>query len=71
MPIRYTIKDFYCYSLPDKIITPVYLRLKSKDYEELMGEYFNWYDNNSEESSSLTIQFGKLIKEIDSTLRNE
>ena len=48
--------------LPDKIITPVYLRLKSKDYEELMGEYFNWYDNNSEESSSLTIQFGKLMK---------
>ena len=48
--------------LPDKIITPVYLRLKSKDYEELMGEYFNWYDNNSEESSSLTVQFGKLMK---------
>jgi len=48
--------------LPDKIITPVYLRLKSKDYEELMGEYYNWYDNNSEESSSLTIQFGKLMK---------
>jgi SNF2 family DNA or RNA helicase len=48
--------------LPDKIITPVYLRLKSKDYEELMGEYFNWYDNNSEESSSLTIQFGKLMR---------
>jgi SNF2 family DNA or RNA helicase len=48
--------------LPDKIITPVYLRLQSKDYEELMGEYYNWYDNNSEESSSLTIQFGKLMK---------
>ena len=48
--------------LPDKIISPVYLRLKSKEYEELMGEYFNWYDNNSEESSSLTIQFGKLMK---------
>jgi SNF2 family DNA or RNA helicase len=29
--------------LPDKIITPVYLRLKSKVYEELMGDYFNWY----------------------------
>jgi SWI/SNF-related matrix-associated actin-dependent regulator 1 of chromatin subfamily A len=27
-----------------------------------MGEYFNWYDNNSEESSSLTIQFGKLMR---------
>jgi SWI/SNF-related matrix-associated actin-dependent regulator of chromatin subfamily A-like protein 1 len=48
--------------LPEKIITPVYLRLKSKDYEDLMGEYFDWYDNNSEESSSLTLQFGKLMK---------
>jgi SWI/SNF-related matrix-associated actin-dependent regulator 1 of chromatin subfamily A len=48
--------------LPEKIITPVYLRLKSKDYEELMGEYYNWYDKNQEESSSLTIQFGKLMK---------
>ena len=33
--------------LPDKIITPVYLRLKSKEYEELMGEYFQWYDTKS------------------------
>ena len=48
--------------LPEKIITPVYLRLKSKDYEELMGEYFNWYDENPEESSSLTVQFSKLMK---------
>jgi SWI/SNF-related matrix-associated actin-dependent regulator 1 of chromatin subfamily A len=48
--------------LPEKIITPVYLRLKSKDYEELMGEYFDWYDQNPEESSSLTIKFGKLMK---------
>jgi SWI/SNF-related matrix-associated actin-dependent regulator 1 of chromatin subfamily A len=48
--------------LPEKIITPVYLRLKSKDYEELMGEYFDWYDQNPEESSSLTIQFSKLMK---------
>ena len=48
--------------LPEKIITPIYLRLKSKEYEDIMGEYYNWYDNNSEESSSLTIQFGKLMK---------
>jgi SWI/SNF-related matrix-associated actin-dependent regulator 1 of chromatin subfamily A len=48
--------------LPDKIITPVYLRLKSKDYEELMGEYYDWYDKNPDESGSLTIQFGKLMK---------
>jgi SWI/SNF-related matrix-associated actin-dependent regulator 1 of chromatin subfamily A len=48
--------------LPEKIITPVYLRVKSKDYEELMGEYYDWYDKNQEESSSLTIQFGKLMK---------
>lgn len=48
--------------LPEKIITPVYLRLKSRLYEELMGDYFNWYKNNPEESSSLTIQFSKLMK---------
>ena len=47
--------------LPDKILTPVYLRLKSKQYEALMGEYYDWY-NNSEESSSLTVQFSKLMK---------
>jgi SWI/SNF-related matrix-associated actin-dependent regulator 1 of chromatin subfamily A len=48
--------------LPDKIITPVYLRLKSKEYEDLMGEYFDWYDRNPDESSSLTVQFSKLMK---------
>jgi SWI/SNF-related matrix-associated actin-dependent regulator of chromatin subfamily A-like protein 1 len=48
--------------LPDKIITPVYLRLKSKEYEELMGEYFEWYEKNPDESSSLTVQFTKLTK---------
>lgn len=48
--------------LPEKIITPVYLRLKSKEYEELMGEYYDWYDKNPEESSSLTVQFTKLTK---------
>ena len=48
--------------LPDKIITPVYLRLKSNEYEELMGEYFDWYDKNPDESSSLTVQFTKLTK---------
>jgi len=48
--------------LPDKIITPIYLRLKSKDYEELMGDYYNWYEKNTEESKSLTVQFTKLTK---------
>ena len=48
--------------LPDKIITPVYLRLKSKLYEGLMGEYFDWYRTKTEESSSLTLQFSKLTK---------
>jgi SWI/SNF-related matrix-associated actin-dependent regulator 1 of chromatin subfamily A len=47
--------------LPDKIITPVYLRLKSKEYENLMGEYYDWYEK-SEESKSLTVQFSKLMK---------
>ena len=48
--------------LPDKIITPVYLKLKSKEYDAMMGEYYNWYENKKEESSSLTIQFSKLMK---------
>lgn len=48
--------------LPEKIINPVYLRLKSREYENLMGEYFDWFRNNREESSSLTIQFSKLMK---------
>lgn len=48
--------------LPDKIITPIYLRLKSKEYEEVMGEYYDWYDKNPEESKSLTVQFTKLTK---------
>jgi len=48
--------------LPDKIITPVYLRTTSKEYKDLMGEYYDWLENKSEESSSLTIQFSKLMK---------
>ena len=48
--------------LPDKIITPVYLRTSSKDYKDLMGEYYEWLENKKEESSSLTIQFSKLMK---------
>jgi hypothetical protein len=48
--------------LPDKIITPVYLRTSSKDYKDLMGEYYEWLENKKEESSSLTVQFSKLMK---------
>ena len=48
--------------LPDKIITPVYLKLKSKQYEEVMGDYYDWYDKNPDESKSLTVQFSKLTK---------
>ena len=48
--------------LPDKIISPIYLRLKSKLYEGLMGEYYDWYKNKTEESKSLTVQFSKLMK---------
>ncbi len=48
--------------LPDKIITPVYLRTTSKDYKDLMGEYYEWLENKKEESSSLSVQFSKLMK---------
>ena len=48
--------------LPDKIISPVYLRLKSRLYEGLMGDYYNWYERNPEESKNLSIQFTKLTE---------
>jgi SNF2 family DNA or RNA helicase len=48
--------------LPEKIITPVYLKLKSKLYEGLMGEYYDWFNKNPDESNSLTVQFSKLMK---------
>jgi SWI/SNF-related matrix-associated actin-dependent regulator 1 of chromatin subfamily A len=48
--------------LPEKIITPIYLRLKSKEYEDVMGEYFEWVKNNPKESKSLSVQFTKLMK---------
>ena len=48
--------------LPEKIITPIYLRLKSKEYEDVMGEYFDWIKNNPKESKSLSVQFTKLMK---------
>jgi SWI/SNF-related matrix-associated actin-dependent regulator 1 of chromatin subfamily A len=48
--------------LPEKIITPIYLRLKSKHYEELVGEYYEWFNKNPNESKSLTVQFNKLMK---------
>jgi SWI/SNF-related matrix-associated actin-dependent regulator 1 of chromatin subfamily A len=48
--------------LPEKIITPIYLRLKSKQYEDVMGEYFEWVKNNPKESKSLSVQFTKLMK---------
>lgn len=48
--------------LPEKIITPVYLTLKSKEYENVMGEYFDWVKNNPKESKSLSVQFTKLMK---------
>lgn len=51
----------YILDLPDKIITPVYLGLKSKQYEELMGEYYDWMEDDSEKKS-LTVQFSKLMK---------
>jgi len=47
--------------LPDKILTPVYLNLKSKEYEELMGEYYDWMEDENEKKS-LTVQFSKLMK---------
>jgi len=47
--------------LPDKIVTPVYLRLRSRQYEELMGDYYDWYDKSGD-AGSLTLQFTKLTQ---------
>jgi SWI/SNF-related matrix-associated actin-dependent regulator 1 of chromatin subfamily A len=47
--------------LPDKIITPVYLRLRSRVYEEMMGDYYDWYDKSGD-GDSLTLQFSKLTQ---------
>ena len=46
--------------LPDKIITPIYLELKSNDYEREVGEYLDWTNRNS--NQSLTVHLSKLTK---------
>jgi SWI/SNF-related matrix-associated actin-dependent regulator of chromatin subfamily A-like protein 1 len=46
--------------LPDKIITPVYLNLKSKEYEREIGEYLEW-ENNENEKKTLAIRLSKLM----------
>ena len=47
--------------LPEKIITPIYLNLKSKEYVALMGEYYDWMEDDREKKS-LTVQFSMLMK---------
>jgi len=47
-------------NLPDKIITPIYLELKSKEYKKEMGDYISWSDENRNES--LSIHLAKLTK---------
>ncbi|MDB3870329.1 DEAD/DEAH box helicase [bacterium] len=46
--------------LPDKIITPIYMELKSKEYEEEVGEYKDWKRENK--NKGLSIQLSKLMK---------
>jgi len=46
--------------LPDKIITPIFLELNSKEYKKEVGEYLDWANENKNES--LTIQLNKLMK---------
>ena len=46
--------------LPDKIITPIQLNLKSKDYESEVGEYRDWRRDNK--NKGLSIQLSKLMK---------
>ena len=46
--------------LPDKIITPIHMELKSKVYETEMGEYLDWQRGNK--NRGLSIQLSKLMK---------
>ena len=46
--------------LPDKIITPIHMELKSKPYEDEMGEYLDW--QRQHRGSGLSIQLAKLMK---------
>ena len=46
--------------LPDKIITPIHMELKSKTYEDEMGEYLDW--RRKHRGSGLSIQLAKLMK---------
>tara|TARA_B100001094_G_C18157817_1_gene787514 strand:+ start:41 stop:1774 length:1734 start_codon:yes stop_codon:yes gene_type:complete len=46
--------------LPDKIITPIHMELKSKTYEEEMGDYLDWRRQNK--NRGLSIQLSKLMK---------
>ena len=46
--------------LPDKIITPIYMELKSKEYENEVGEYRDWRRENK--NRGLSIQLSKLMK---------
>jgi SWI/SNF-related matrix-associated actin-dependent regulator 1 of chromatin subfamily A len=46
--------------LPDKIITPVYLNLKSKEYEKEIGEYVEWA-NNDNTKKTLAVKLSKLM----------
>ena len=45
--------------LPDKIITPIFLQLKSKEYEKQVGEYLDWTKENKDKG--LSIQLNKLM----------
>jgi SWI/SNF-related matrix-associated actin-dependent regulator 1 of chromatin subfamily A len=47
--------------LPEKIITPIYLKLKSDKYEELLGEYQDWVKTRKDKVS-LTVQINMLMK---------
>lgn len=46
--------------LPDKIITPIHMELKSKEYEKEMGEYQDWKRENR--NKGISIQLSKLMK---------
>ena len=46
--------------LPDKIITPIYQELKSKEYEKEVGEYVDW--SGDHQNQGIAIHLAKLMK---------
>lgn len=48
--------------LPEKIITPIFLELKSGNYDDYMAEYHEWVKDDKNRKLSLNVHLSKLTK---------